>query len=400
MTRGADVRLNGDTVRRVPASVPAASEAAEGKRALRKKVRLVVALAALAVALAACSQNAPQDSLKPAGPYADKINDLFTPVFWVAAAIFFLVEGGIVFLLIRYRHRKGREGLPSQVHGNTRLEIAWTIVPALILAGVAVPTVATIFDLSHRPSGDVLNVNVIGHQWWWEFDYPGLKVITANELHIPVGRPVYVTLCSAGAGYQKDVGAPSTCEPGGAGAQPAGIGYAVIHSFWVPELAGKQDVIPGRTNHLVLQADNPGTYSGQCAEFCGLSHANMHFRVIAQAPADFDAWVAAQQQAAAVPSGGLALQGYQLFSDPTKTQCIACHAVQGIQNAQANGAPNLTHFASRDCFAGCIFDNHDPKQVAAWLRNPRAVKPGSFMPNYHLSEDQIRALVAYLESLK
>jgi len=341
---------------------------------VRNKLRLVLGPAALAVVLAACAPNATQDSLRPAGPYADKIANLFTPVFWVAAGIFFVVEGGIVLLLVRYRHRKGREGMPRQIHGNNRLEIAWTIVPALILVGVAVPTVSTIWDLSRRPTGDVLNVTVRGHQWWWEFDYPDLGITTANELHIPIGRPVDVSLDSVG-------GLIGDAE--------------VIHSFWVPELAGKQDVVPARTNHLTLEAVRPGTYYGQCAEFCGLSHANMRFRVIAQTPDDFDAWVTAERRDAATPaSGTLAATGMDTFLNG---QCIACHAIQGTKAAGIAG-PNLTHFASRDCFAGCILDN-TPENVTKWLADPPAVKPGSWMPNYHLTGDQIDALVAYLESL-
>ena len=142
-----------------------------------------------------------------------KSYDLFVPVFWVAAVIFFLVEGTLLVFAIKYRHRKGRDKIPPQVHGNTRLEIAWTILPALILAGVSVPTVTTIFDLARKPAGEVMNVNVLGHQWWWEFDYPDQQIITANELHIPTGLPIYVTLCAVGSGYQQGIGAPSDCGP-------------------------------------------------------------------------------------------------------------------------------------------------------------------------------------------
>ena len=368
---------------------------------MRGKSRLVLGVAALALVSAACAPNASQDSLKPAGPYAREINRLVVPVFWIAAAVFFIVEGLLVFFLVKYRHRKGREGVPAQIHGNSRLEIAWTILPALILAGVAVPTVTTIFDLARKPTGDVVNVNVIGHQWWWEFDYPGTGIITANELHIPVGRPVYVSLCAAGQGYAGQV-APNECQPGPPeGASPAAVGDDVIHSFWVPELAGKQDVVPGRTNHLILEASQPGVYSGQCAEFCGLSHAYMRFKVIAQTPADYDAWVAAQRQDAATPTtGSAAATGIDTFLNGT---CIACHAIQGPQvdgqPVAANGGPNLTHLMSRSCFAGCTFPL-TAENLTKWLEDPPAMKPGSWMPNYHLSQDQITALVAYLETLK
>ena len=371
---------------------------------MRKKLPLILGVAALVLTAAACAPNATQDSLNPQGPYARTSYDLYRAVFWIAAAVFVIVEGILVLFAIRYRHRKGREKIPPQVHGNTRLEIAWTILPALILAGVAVPTVTTIFEFARKPAGpDVLNVRVLGHQWWWEFDYPDQKIITANDMHIPTGVPIYVELCSAGSGYTQGLGAPSECEPGPpSGAPPAGVGYAVIHSFWVPELAGTQDVVPGRANTLVLQADHPGTYTGQCKEFCGLSHAYMKFKVVAQTPSDFQAWVTAQQQGAATPAAGsLAAQGMDTF---VNGPCVACHALQGVkgpngQPLEANGGPNLTHFASRGCFAGCILDVN-AANLRRWLADPPAVKAGSWMPDYGLSQQQIDALVAFLLQLK
>jgi cytochrome c oxidase subunit 2 len=366
------------------------------------------ALIALVVLAAACAPNATQDTLKPAGPYAQKIDNLFRPVFWIAVAVFVIVEGLLLYLAVHYRHRKGRREIPPQVHGNQRLEIAWTIVPAIILVGVAIPTISTIYALAAKPAGRVLEVNVIGHQWWWEFDYPGLDVTTANVLHIPVGEPVYASLCSAGLGYHDQV-APNGCQEKG---RFGNVGDDVIHSFWVPELAGKQDVVPGRTNHLVLQADRPGTFTGQCAEFCGLSHAYMRLEVVAQTPADFDAWVRDQQANAVVPTDGtMAAQGQDLFSGvagPNTGWCIACHAVQGLNDANGNpvaqnGGPNLTHLMSRDCFAGCIFAMNRAN-LERWLENPSAVKGGvpggTWMPDYNLTDDQIRALVAYLMTLK
>jgi len=363
---------------------------------VRKLSRLVPGGIALALVAAACAPNASQDSLRPAGPYAEKIDNLFRPVFWIATAIFFVVEGLLLYLVIRYRHRHGRQGIPPQVHGNQRLEIAWTILPALVLVGVAVPTVSTIYDLAARPTGGALNVSVIGHQWWWEFDYPDLGVNTANELVIPVGQPVYLSLCAAGLGYHDQV-APNGCQEQGA---YGNVGDDVIHSFWVPQLGGKQDVVPGRTNSLVLQADRPGVYTGQCAEFCGLSHADMRLKVIAQPRDEFDAWVRAQQADAPTPAGGsLAATGLEVFNG----QCIACHAVQGNPQAVNIGGPNLTHLMSRDCFAGCIFDM-TRANLASWLKDPSAVKGGvpggASMPDYNLTDEEIRALVAYLMTLK
>lgn len=316
--------------------------------------------------LAACGRNLPQDSLDPAGPYAEKIHALFVPVFWIAAGVFFLVEGALVYLLLRYRRRRDRDAIPPQVHGNTRLEIAWTILPAVILTAIAVPTVRTIFELARVPD-EALEVRVIAHQWWWEFRYSDLEVETANELHIPTDRPVVVRLESAD----------------------------VIHSFWVPRLAGKQDNVPGRTNTLVLQADEPGTYRGQCAEFCGLSHANMRFRVIAEEPAQFEAWVQAQRRPAEDPPGGLATMGAELFQT---VGCAACHTIGGTP-AQGQVGPDLTHIASRTTFAGATFDRTE-ENLARWLDNPDAMKPGAKMPDLGLTPEQIEALVAYLGTLE
>jgi cytochrome c oxidase subunit 2 len=373
-----------------------------------KLLRPIPGAIVLALLTAACAPHATQSSLKPAGPYAQEIDNLYKPVFWIAATIFVIVEGLLLFIVFRYRRRKRhRREAPSQIHGNQRLEIAWTIVPAIILVGVAIPTVSTIYALAAQPTGRVLDVNVIGHQWWWEFDYPGLRVITANELHIPTGEPVYVSLCAAGLGY--DQPAPNACQPGPpSGAPPASVGDDVIHSFWVPQLAGKQDVVPGRTNHLTLEADHPGVYTGQCAEFCGLSHAYMRFKVVAQTPADFDAWVRQQQANAAIAaSGSLAAQGQDLFTGVAGAGtgwCIQCHAVQGLKDSKgqpvvANGGPNLTHLMSRDCFAGCTLAMTQAN-LTKWLENPPALKPGSWMPDYGLSDQQVRALVAYLMSLR
>ncbi|MBI3647979.1 MAG: cytochrome c oxidase subunit II [Actinobacteria bacterium] len=349
-------------------------------------------LVALALVVAACAPHASQDTLKPQGPYAREIKSLFIPVLWVAAAVFLIVEGGIVWIIVKYRHRKGRDRMPAQTHGNTRLEIGWTIAPALVLAVVMVPTVATIWDLASKPPSNAINVTVTGRQWWWKFEYtdPDMKtaaggqIVTANEMVIPTGRTVYLTVTA-----DSDPGAHTT----------DGLpGFAVIHSFWVPELAGKQDAIPTRENHILMQADHPGIYHGQCAEFCGLSHGIMRVQVRAVTPQEFDAWVANQKLDALTPQPGtLAATGMQDF---TGGQCIVCHAIAGIPNATADAGPNLTHFASRGCFAGCLLDNQNADDIRRWLEDPAAVKPGAKMPNYHLSPEQIDALVAYLMSLK
>ena len=334
----------------------------------RPRMLWTAALVALGVVLSGCASNAPQDTLKPEGPFSRKIDDLFQWPFWIAVAIFFIVEGLIVYALFRFRHRGDDDDAePKQIHGNTRLEITLTALPFMILLGLAFPTVGTLFDLSEKPKGDSITVDVIGHQWWWEYRYHGSNVVTATELHIPVGKPVYLRLFSAD----------------------------VIHAYWIPKLNGKRDVIPGRLQTLKVQADEPGVYLGQCTEFCGASHANMRNRAIAETPAEFERWLTAQQQKAATPGDGTsASTGLGLFN--TKG-CAGCHAVKGV--SQGRVGPDLTHLMDRTTFAGGIF-RMTTENLAAWLRNPPGEKPGSIMPNLKLSEDEIAHLVAYLETLK
>jgi cytochrome c oxidase subunit II len=359
---------------------------------VRKRLLWVLGLTAFGLALVACAPNATQDTLKPQGPNAQTIKNLYVPIFWVAVGVFVVVEGGIIWILIRYRHRKGRERMPAQLHGNTRLEIGWTILPTLVLAFVTVPTVATLWDLARKPPDDALNVTVEGFQWWWGFaytdddmttDYPPNGPITvADVLVIPAGRPVYLSLESMGGGAND---------------------HQVIHSFWIPELFGKQDVVPGRTNHILFAADHPGTFTGQCAEFCGLQHARMKARVVALSADDWQAWVENQKQPAMMPSDPLAKQGMDIFMNPlsdNRGTCVACHSIGGTP-AAGTAAPNLTHFAdpTHQCFAGCNWETSDRAALAAWLHDPDAVKLGAKMPNYHLTPDEIDALIAYLESL-
>ena len=318
-----------------------------------------------------------QDTLNPAGRSAHREAGLFWFVFWIAVVVFVLVEGLLVVAIVRFRHRPGR-GVPKQVHGNKRLEVTWTIVPALLLLGVAVPTVGTIFSLSRQPAG-ALHITVTGHQWWWEVAYPGTKVVTANEIHIPTGRPVYVRLES------KDV----------------------IHSFWIPRLAGKQDLEPGDVRYLNIQTDRPGVYQGQCAEYCGISHANMRMRVFADPPARFRAWLAEQAGPPRTPSSSLVTQGQQLFDKGTSggVQCTACHSTQ--PGVGGTIGPNLAHFGSRTTFAGSIFLRNEIN-LRHWLENPQGSKPGNDMDigpggkpgRSALTDQEIDALIAYLESLK
>lgn len=338
----------------------------------------------LAALLAACARDGtiPQNALDPAGPIARAQDRLWDIVFPVAVVVFILVQGLIIVAVVRFRDR-GQSQPPKQVAGNTRLEVVWTIIPTLILVGIAIPTVSTIFRLSGPAASDALKVQVIGKQYWWQFEYENAgtatPIRTANELHIPTGREVFIEL----DGQSEDDGAD------------------VLHSFWVPRLAGKQDYVPGHTRTMRIQADNPGTYPGQCAEFCGLSHADMRFAVIAHTPAEFDRWLADQSKAAAPPTTDMARQGFELVAGQG---CLGCHTIEGHpQNADARTGPNLTHFAEQAKFAGYTFPRTD-ENLKQWIRDPQSLKMGAQMPDWGggtpLSEQQLDALVTYLQSLR
>ena len=373
---------------------------------MRKKALWALGLVAVALVLASCAPHATQSTLKPAGPTAQEEKNLFIPVFWIAVGVFVLVEGGIVWIVIRYRHRKGQDRIPKQTHGNTRLEIGWTIAPALLLAAVMVPTVSLIWKLAAPPPPGALHITVEGYQWWWCFQYTDADmqvdygstpepITVADVMVIPAGRTVYLSLSSEGGGAHSSNGIPD---------------YVVIHSFWAPRLFGKQDVVPGRTNHITFSAFAPGTFTGQCAEFCGLEHGRMKFRIVALDQSDWNAWVADQKQPGSSPTSALAKQGEQIFLNPLSNDrgsCVACHSVGGTA-ASGTAAPNLTHFANpnHQCFAGCNWDVFNPDgspnttDLAAWLHDPNAVKLGAKMPDYDLSQSEINALMAYLFSLK
>jgi cytochrome c oxidase subunit 2 len=335
-----------------------------------KKAIVILGLLVLALVAPGCAGDEPQNVLDPQGPVAEEADRLWDITFLIAVVIFVIVEGLLIFAIVRFRARPGREA--AQFHGNTKVEVALTAIPALILAGLAVPTVSTIFNLAEEPA-NALQIRVVARQFWWEYEYTDLDVKTANELHIPTGQPVFLTL----------------------------EGADVNHSFWVPRLTGTQDVLPGRVNHMQFTASRPGTYLGQCKEFCGLSHANMRLRVIAHTPTEFQQWVSEQQEPASSPTEELAADGERIFLEedlPAGGRCTDCHAIAGT-DAQGTTGPDLTHFAARETFAGAIFRRTD-ENLANWLRDPEAVKIGALMPDYGLSEDQIRALVAYLQSLE
>jgi cytochrome c oxidase subunit 2 len=326
-----------------------------------------VAAAFLAVTLAGCGDKTgpdnKQSALRPAGPYSTKILDLTRPFFWIAVVIGIGVIAATIYVALRFRVKPGEERAPKQTHGNTVLEVSWTIIPAIILAVMAVPTIATVFSLAQKPKGpDVVHIQVSARQWWWQFTYtdPGNGVVTANEMHIPVGVPVSLSLVGPPACTGKN------CYNNG-----------VIHSFWIPALNGKKDVVPGRDQFLKLQADRPGTFLGQCAEYCGLSHADMRMRVIAQPMDAYKAWVAQQLQ----PLSKDQLAQFDKFSQ--QWGCLACHSVE--PKTPGAVAPNLTHLADRCKFAGDIYTT-DQENLQKWIHNAPSRKPmgnlTQHMPNF------------------
>jgi cytochrome c oxidase subunit 2 len=325
-----------------------------------------------------CAKDTPQNTFETHGPFAGELNEIMAPVWIISGVVFVLVQGLVLYCVIAFR-RKSDDERPEQIHGSTPFEIGWTIIPALLLVFVAFITIGKIWWLDEKHE-DALQVEVIGHQWWWEYNYfdaSGKTIAhTANELHIPTGRKVQLLITSAD----------------------------VIHNYWPPKLSGKIYAIPGRENHMTIQADTPDFYYGQCAEYCGLSHANMRLRVVAEPPAQFDRWLAANSFT--TPSKTYALvtadnadsaseveKGYTLF---LQKGCSGCHAVNGVSRGAVG--PDLTNFNSRATFGGAIFDNDD-ESVRVWLRNPPQEKPGSLMPDLDLTEGEISSLIAYLRTL-
>jgi len=355
-----------------------------------------LAAGALTLALlvvAGCTTNEttyPQTTLAPKSDFTTLIDDVFQTTFLWAVIVFVLVEAVLLFAMWKFRGRP-TDAEPAQVHGNATLEIVWTIIPAAILAMIAVPTVQTIFKTSVAPTAAEFEVEVIGHQWWWEYRYPSLGVVTANELHVPVGKTISLRMWSAD----------------------------VLHSFWSPQLAAKRDVFPQgprftKINPLWFRADTTGNFTGQCAEFCGIQHARMGLRVIVQTEAEFADWVARQRVGSPLVDGGvvapavdsagtpvpvdsLTAQGRAVFQ---ATGCIACHAMVGTPLAGTTAliGPNLSHFGSRTTLGANMYEN-TADNLARWLRDPQAMKEGSLMKLPRpLTEDEISTLVAYLRA--
>ncbi len=299
-------------------------------------------------------------------PEAQHIAGLWWLMVVLASAVFVIVTGLVVVALLRRRRGVDVGSGPQDSRRDHRfILVGGLFVPTAILAVVAVFTVRTMNDI--LPASGVVHIHVAGEQWWWRVDYPDLGVTTANEVHVPVGERVDITLTSDN----------------------------VIHSFWVPQLNGKADLIPGQTNHLSFTATEAGTYRGQCAEFCGLQHAHMAFLVIAEPPRTFEEWASGQRQPAPAPTDPLAAQGAHIL---VTTSCAGCHTVAGT-SATGTLGPDLTHVGSRTTLASDTLPN-DAYGMARWLAHTQLVKPGALMPQLDLSDQEVRALAAYLESLR
>jgi cytochrome c oxidase subunit 2 len=403
-------------------------ESMKTARRWRQASQAAIAVSALSF-LASCAKDAPQDTWQPAGPNAEQIDNLQRPVFYVAGVVGVIVFAAVAWAMYRYRDRG--QAIPEQTHGKPALEIVLTVIPVLILLGVAIPTAGTIFKLA-KTSDTEMTINVTGQQWWWEYDYPAAgsnieqygitaPIVTSGQIVIPENTKVLLRVTS------RDV----------------------IHSYWIPKLNGKKDSVPGRVHLLRMEGSKPGIYAGQCTEFCGLSHSYMRMEAVVLARADYDKWVANQLEEYTAPEAGTeASAGEALFIQ----QCSRCHQVNGLANPDGSliisapdqyivsgAAPNLTNLLTRNTFAGASWDLLTPecrdkvwnaesvdfgerylegvssdclnqKDLREWLRNSPAKKPmyadptkleasdGKYrgMPALGLTEDQINIIIAYL----
>lgn len=313
--------------------------------------------------------------IAPASDSADSISQLFWFTLILATIVFVLVEGLLIYSSLRFRRRAALPTIePPQIRGNTRLEVMWATVPALILVGLFGITVSRLGELSQIPTDpNTLHISVTGRQFQWEFVY-GNSGVKSNDLYIPVGTPLVFDVTS----------------------------MDVIHSFWVPDLYGKIDANPGRINRITFKAKQPGEYRGVCAELCGAGHSGMLFRVQALSPGDFEQWLQQQQAGAAAapppgPGGAAPADGATVIG---QQPCGTCHTIPGIAGAQGVIGPSLAGVASRTSIAGGAVPNNGPDDLKRWIVNPAGLKPGTAMPNLGLTDDQATKIVAYLETLK
>jgi cytochrome c oxidase subunit 2 len=314
----------------------------------------------------------PTNIFAPASTPANSIFGLSLFVLAVTAAIFVTVFTLLVYAVVRYRRKGSDDGVePPQVYGSNQVELAWTVIPVLIVVALFMATARVIANMQDAAAPpNAIEVIAVGHQFWWEFRYPGLKVVTANELHVPVSDPAHPT--------------PTFIKL---------LSADTDHSFWVPRLAGKTDLIPNRVNSMWIDPHEAGLYLGQCAQYCGMQHAKMLLRVYVQPREEFDHWIQAQQQSA--PENDTVAEGRRVFE---KTACINCHAVAGT-NADGRFGPDLTHLMSRDTIAAGAALN-TPKNLRLWIKDPSAIKPGCLMPAMGLNDQDLNAVTAYMETLR
>lgn len=307
-------------------------------------------------------------TLDPSGSAAREIADLWWLMVGLGGIAFVVV---VVALVVGLRRRPTEESDHRPSAGGRWLIGGGVVMPAVLITIVLIATIVSMRAVSSAPSDDAVRIDVVGHQWWWEVRYPDEQVVTANEVHIPAGRDVVLELRSAD----------------------------VIHSFWVPALAGKMDLLPERTNTLVIDADRPGRYEGVCAEFCGIQHANMQLVVVAHDEVEFAAWLDDQRRTAAVPTDDLAARGEEVF---VSAGCAGCHRIGGSDGADAEPetiGPDLTHVAGRESLAAGALDNTF-SNLRDWILDPHAIKDGVLMPAAELDPDELDALAAYLGGLR
>src|SRR5712672_2413553 len=342
-----------------------------------RAVGVLILLAEVLLAASLCGASTPADHLVPSifDPHstpAESISHLSHFVLGITGLIFLVVFSLLSYVVVKFRSRVGgAEREPAQVYGSTQIELAWTVIPILIVVVLFIATARVIHAIEDAPKpSTAVEVIVIGHQFWWEFRYPGLGIVTANELHVPVSSPTHP--------------APTFLKL---------LSADTDHSFWVPQLAGKTDLIPNRVNEMWMDPHQTGIYLGQCAQYCGTQHAKMLLRVSVDAPEAFEAWVRDQKRTADQDTKEIA--GRRVFET---TACINCHAVGGTA-ATGRFGPDLTHLMSRSTIASGAAENTS-ENLRLWIENPDAIKPGSLMPAMKLSDADLDALLRYLETLR
>jgi cytochrome c oxidase subunit 2 len=343
-------------------------------RRLIEQVSPMTVLSTTLLSQTSNSAYSPTNIFSPAGTQAHSIFGLSMLILGITAGLFLVVGGILLYVLLRYRHRASdplATQEPAQIYGSKQIELSWTVIPILIVVMLFLATARVILSTERaRKPNDALDVVVIGHQFWWEYRYPKLGIVTANELHIPVSdpkhpTPTYLTMSSADTD----------------------------HSFWIPRLAGKTDLIPNKVNTMWVDPQEPGLYLGQCAQYCGTQHAKMLLRVYAETPVQFAAWVAHQHKLAVEEPN--AAEGEAVFQ---RNACISCHTIAGTV-ATGRFGPDLTHVGSRDTIASGAVPN-TPANVRDFVGNPAHLKPGALMPAMHLNDRDLDAVATYLETLK